>query len=169
VQSLKSEVSAKQQAYDRARAYRDSYSCRSDAWYRACTAADDAQNQLSQKSSALSSLQAQLDAELKAPAPVVQPLPEREDAARRWLFWLHLEEVAPRLSCLSRAAFAAQQLLLWPCSRDTKQALAVRPCALLVLLVAGQLGACSLGACCMGNNLRVAIPSCGLPPSAFLF
>jgi hypothetical protein len=153
----------KQQAYNLAVEDRDSYRYGSAAWRQASTTADAAYSQLSQKRSALTSVQARLDAELKAPPPVVQPLPEAQNAALRWLFWLHLEEVAPRLSCLSRAAFAAQQLLLWPCSRDAKQALAVRSCAWLMLLVGRQLGACSLGGCCTGNNLWVAISSCGLP------
>ncbi|KAG2441635.1 hypothetical protein HXX76_003254 [Chlamydomonas incerta] len=45
----------------------------------------------------------------KPPAPVLQPLPTADGAARRWLFFLHMP---PAFRCLSRLSFLAQQLLL---------------------------------------------------------
>ncbi len=60
----------------------------------------------------------ELEEVMRAPAPVLQPLPSREGDALTWLFFLHMP---PLLRHLSRASFLAQQALLpHPCTDHPK-------------------------------------------------
>ncbi|KIZ06296.1 hypothetical protein MNEG_1660 [Monoraphidium neglectum] len=86
---------------------------------------ESADRRVRSKRSEVKATENALTEELKPPRSVVQPLPRNPKKALRWLFWLHMGEAAPRLRCLARAAFAAQQLLVWPCGADTKEALKV--------------------------------------------
>ena len=126
LQRLESQVSCCQSALSSAVYARDRNSCRSHGWRMADAEVDAAQTRLSIADSERGRVESGLKSELKAPPPVVQPLPEGEGAALRWLFILHMGEVAPHLRCLARAAFAAQHLLLWPCSSEAKERLAVK-------------------------------------------
>jgi hypothetical protein len=45
----------------------------------------------------------------RAPPPVIQPLPQQQDKAQQWLFFLHMP---PLFRHLSRTSFLAQQMLL---------------------------------------------------------
>jgi hypothetical protein len=114
-----------------ATAKRNSYTCRSWSYMTEQKNVESASSRVSSKRSEITTTERALDQELNPPPSVVQPLPRNPDKALRWLFWLHMGEVAPRLRCLARAAFAAQQLLVWPCGADTKEAQQV--CGVLIL------------------------------------
>jgi len=68
----------------------------------------------------LSSLQNKLQEALRPPPALIQPLPSEQSAALQWLFFLHMDTVAPHLRVLSRISFLAQQALMLPCDDSTK-------------------------------------------------
>ena len=87
---------------------------------------DHARSSANTKSSEVTTTESQLRNAEKAPAAVIQPLPQAEVRGLQWIFFLYMP---PVLRCLSRSSFLAQQLLLpipdrrtpagaWPCHPD---------------------------------------------------
>lgn len=126
ISRLKSEISSLESSRSSAQMEKERCPYRNNTWYVYDSEVDSLNSQLSSVRRRLSSAESDLQKALKAPDPVVQPLPQNDDAALRWLFFLHMDTVAPRLQHLSHMAFAAQQLVLLPCTAAAKASLKVR-------------------------------------------
>lgn len=116
-----SEYDAAQSSYER------SYSKESGCKLQSC------RDRFNSVSSMIAKKEGELRNILAAPQPVFQPLPNEEDNAFKWLFWLHMKTCAPHLQRLARMSYLAQQVLLSPCEPSLKQKLSVRLAATLCL------------------------------------
>ncbi|GAB4822814.1 hypothetical protein N2152v2_009860 [Parachlorella kessleri] len=73
------------------------------------TALSRCQQEFNGASSAVKATQGALEAALKSPMPVIQPLPRDATIAQHWLFFLYMP---PMLRHLARMSFLAQELLV---------------------------------------------------------
>jgi hypothetical protein len=80
-----------------------------DVYAAAKSKVSSCQSAVSSVESSISSVERELKEAERAPPPVIQPLPQKQDKAQQWLFFLHMPSIFRHLS---RASFLAQQMLL---------------------------------------------------------